>query len=416
MIMGHNYLIILDCLRKDFSEGMFPGLESCPGAVANFSWSLPSHNAILTDKDAEDVETFSSNSKVEDDTIASEFSDASYRTVSISSNGFFQPNFGFDDFDKHVNIGNRVPFNPELFEELRHGGDGFWDSARDILKRSVRRPSLLFDAVVYLYKTRKPDVFGDSGLKKILGTMSSEKSGQDHFFAVNIMEMHTSRTPPLIWCLRNGYVDLIWKEFLYKVNDRDSPNEVEKESEAEFHRRAYTAARDYTGDLLRNWLDENLEDEDTVVITSDHGELLGEYGLISHCYGFTPEQFHVPLFYRGPVDLPDFLSLDDLYDVLTAGILEDVEVDINDKAFFYSSPGSDIDGRWAEDQKGMVNQDFRAVKFEEKDDEEVFFKPFENEEIERSEPVSIPDFRSKENYNPEEEVKQRLEKLGYMNK
>ena len=73
------------------------------------------------------------------------------------------------------------------------------------------------------------------------------------------------------------------------------------------------------GDLLA-WIDERLGPDTVVIVTSDHGEELGEHGRVGHEYGLAQSVIHVPLFVRarhlgagvveGPVDirrLHDFL-------------------------------------------------------------------------------------------------------------
>jgi hypothetical protein len=127
--MGDFYLVIIDCLRQDYSGDMFPEMERSDQVVSNFAKSLPSHNALLTEKKAEEVGTLGAQGKVETDTIATAFSEEGFRTVSVSTNGFFQPNFGFDDFDEHFDFENSVPFNQERFEEIRHEHGSFRDSA-----------------------------------------------------------------------------------------------------------------------------------------------------------------------------------------------------------------------------------------------------------------------------------------------
>ncbi|MAE69134.1 MAG: hypothetical protein CME06_01550 [Gemmatimonadetes bacterium] len=49
---------------------------------------------------------------------------------------------------------------------------------------------------------------------------------------------------------------------------------------------------------LLDWIDEALGEETIVIVTSDHGELLGEDGLIGHEYGLSQALIHVPLFVR----------------------------------------------------------------------------------------------------------------------
>jgi hypothetical protein len=410
--MGDFYLVIIDCLRQDYAEDMFPEMESSEQAIANFAKSLPSHNALLTERKAEEVGTLGAQGKVETDTIATAFSEEGFRTVSVSTNGFFQPNFGFDDFDEHYDFENSVPFNQKRFEEIRHEHGSFRDSAKQLLKESVKNPTLLLDGLVYMHKTRMPKILRDSGLKKALRVMDTGEDEEDHFFAVNLMELHTPRTPPWSWCLLNGYADLPLRDIYIKLRYGRNPNTVRAKSEEKFHRRAYKAARDYTHEKMKRWKDENIGEDDVMVITSDHGELLGEYGLISHCYGCTPEQFNVPFFYSGDIEFGDFVSLDDVYDVLVGNIRSGGDVETKEHAYFYSEENSDIENIWAENQKGYISPEFRQIDFE--DSARRFYRPFENEEIEDREPVEIPDVERKENYDPDKEVKERLEKLGYM--
>jgi hypothetical protein len=66
-------------------------------------------------------------------------------------------------------------------------------------------------------------------------------------------------------------------------------------------------------DRLLEWIDRRFGDDKIVIVTSDHGEELGEEGRVGHFYGLSQSLLHVPLFVRGP-NLPRG-ERDDLLDL-----------------------------------------------------------------------------------------------------
>jgi hypothetical protein len=71
---------------------------------------------------------------------------------------------------------------------------------------------------------------------------------------------------------------------------------------------------------LLEWIDATYGEDSTVVITSDHGEELGEAGEVGHEYGLSQRLLHVPLFIRSPRlrpgDFEEIVSLRRLYDFI----------------------------------------------------------------------------------------------------
>jgi hypothetical protein len=53
-------------------------------------------------------------------------------------------------------------------------------------------------------------------------------------------------------------------------------------------------------EVLLDWIEERYGDEAIVIVTSDHGEELGEHGRVGHEYGLSQTLLHVPLFVKGP--------------------------------------------------------------------------------------------------------------------
>jgi hypothetical protein len=68
------------------------------------------------------------------------------------------------------------------------------------------------------------------------------------------------------------------------------------------------------------WIDEHFGKDAIVIITSDHGEELGEKGRVGHSYGLSQSLIHVPLFVRSPGlgsgNLEEVVSTCGLYDFI----------------------------------------------------------------------------------------------------
>jgi hypothetical protein len=73
-------------------------------------------------------------------------------------------------------------------------------------------------------------------------------------------------------------------------------------------------------DRLLSWIDERFGENTIVVVTSDHGEELGEEGRVGHDYGLPQSILHVPMIVRGPSlpigELDDVVGIGRLFDFL----------------------------------------------------------------------------------------------------
>ena len=82
---------------------------------------------------------------------------------------------------------------------------------------------------------------------------------------------------------------------------------------------------DLNVDKLLTWIDERFGEDSIVIVTSDHGEELGEQGRVGHEYGLAQSLVHVPLFIRSP-SLPsgrfdELVSLRGLFDFIKTSVL-----------------------------------------------------------------------------------------------
>jgi len=411
--MGDIYLFMVDSLRVDFTEDLFDNFESSDKAVSNFDYSLPAHNGLLTLNRSWDVTTFSTNSRLDIPTAGSLFSEEGYRTVMISRNGYFRPEYGFNDFDEeHLLKSYWMKLWSEDFKKIRNKDEDFRDKALTLLKNVPKNPVLLKDCFSWLmYKLESDFDIGDSGSNQTLEIMDNDRD-EDQFFAVNIDEVHWPRFPPYIWCIRKGEFSFIFNELRWFFGDNSKEGTINDERKIEVQRKGYKLAAKYIEEKLVPWIEKNTSEEDIIIITSDHGELLGEDSLIGHHFGCRPEQFHVPFFYKGDVDFPDFFGLDQLTNYLLEREKRKEEFSFDEEYYLYSYSGHGI-GKWSEDQKALINEEIRKVIFEESDKIE-FFEPFTNSKKEAVETSEIPEPERKEDFEPDDEVKSKLRDLGYI--
>jgi arylsulfatase A-like enzyme len=77
---------------------------------------------------------------------------------------------------------------------------------------------------------------------------------------------------------------------------------------------------DHHLERLLGWIPERFGDDAVVIITSDHGEELGEDGRVGHEYGLSQNLIHVPLVLKGPGlstgEMDEVINLRTLYDFI----------------------------------------------------------------------------------------------------
>jgi arylsulfatase A-like enzyme len=151
---------------------------------------------------------------------------------------------------------------------------------------------------------------GAAEVGKVLGGWMEEPRDRPFFWFVNLVECHSPYLPPrpyndlgLIdrWraaeeARRHLTLGEIWRAC---AGGFDVPDEAISRM-----RRLYARAVRYLDDWLA-WLLERLErsgllDNTLVIVTSDHGENIGENGLMGHAYSLDNRLLHVPLVAAGP--------------------------------------------------------------------------------------------------------------------
>jgi arylsulfatase A-like enzyme len=291
-------LIVLDTARADrfscygnprhttpFLEAFGQDATLYPHVVAPAPWTVPGHASIFTGlyPSAHGMwENYHLDARFE--TLAEFLASKGYRTVGICNNGFVSRENGLArGFDTYVEMWRERVLNPTLRHRLE------WFGRRALRRHDGGAMRTNQWAVEWLTRMRPPD--------------------RPFFLYINVMEAHLGSDAPDAWHRRYlrkdpapGPLGIFMNKFQFLTG-------LEEMSEAE-----WADFRDiYDGDL--RYLDSRLEelvdflrarsllDDTIVIITSDHGEHLGEHRFIGHFLSLYEPVLRVPLLIRVPESL-----------------------------------------------------------------------------------------------------------------
>ncbi|WP_440989458.1 sulfatase-like hydrolase/transferase [Haloarchaeobius baliensis] len=326
--MARNVLyLVLDCLRTDaITPETAPNLsrlaaqncsfESC---VAPANWSLPSHASIFTGEWAHEHHCFRRDQQMERLPLVEAFGDRGYTTVGLTSNIYFSQGQGFGTgFDEFYET--RRPLNPHglnPFSAVRHRQPPEGPELRtylQVLGDAVRHERPVASLANYLravwieldssYRLRErlPGLDSDDYGSLTRATERTERllndvfdrhaDGAVPFFAfANLMDTHFPYEPPArhLAAETDGEYDRADLDALdpdlsnsWVFLDRYFADDVDEDA-LELVRAAYRAevrsVDERVGQLLDALEARDLREETLVVVTSDHGEVLGETDL-----------------------------------------------------------------------------------------------------------------------------------------
>jgi len=263
------------------------------------------------------------------------FSEHGYATMGIAGPSKIASDFDYDRgfdvyFEPYYDIGyrDRKP-TKEYFQNVLSNWDIFKDGMRTALRGEIKNTRFKFD---YL--------------------RDWTSSTSEPFFAfANILEAHAPYHPPRgyrsefdpeyreppLFLLEYAFDSLGSHENsnvrLDRIDNVQSGEGIGRyladpsylnEDEIEVLKRWYAASIQYLDDEFGRFIEyykSELADDTILVVTADHGEQLGEHGLMAHSHYLYDETLHVPLLITGPriPDTPDgMVSLVDLYPTLSS--------------------------------------------------------------------------------------------------
>ncbi len=351
-------LIVLDTLRKDYGDRyIWPllkkyGFKKYDNAVSTAPWTTPSHasmltglypsqhGAHLTKKDT--LLTVKLNASRLPFFLPRELKELGYTTYLFSANPLLSKETGylFDVEDVKVDFLDRINLkigqlikteDAKRFREtmIKHGArsEPYWKKVFFLLREGEVKILLKLGLVevlkTYVNTLRliSSPLTGwplDKGVTYLLRRIKHTTYREPSFLLINLIEAHE----PYRWVL---FADAYRNRF---VNGRLNSNVVRKAYEKSV---IYLAKHVKTlAELLISELNNPI-----IIITSDHGQLLGENGAFGHNSYLHDELIRVPLYIYGIQAKTDsWLSLRRIYDISKAAAQGKDVIDVSEKTVF----------------------------------------------------------------------------------
>jgi len=306
-------LIILDTLRYEGFNKYEKKLSSYDfikytKAYSTSPWTIPSHVSLFTglypNKHSVHISKDHDNSKLiiksnlKKIMLNNVLRKRGYHTILISSNYLISPEFGYDDFDEYYNTNIDQTFFRLSRKEVKHI-HLYMDKnmflfvsnlirKKNILKTFIKGEFYKFLNILVRARNKWPTEKGSNNVIKIIKKKNIVKP---LFLVVNLMEPHAPHT---------SNDDISDKNHIDNIENNKTLN-FQKISKM---KKGYKKNIDYCIEQVFILLDKignkiNLENS-IVILTSDHGELLGEYNRVYHQIFLYDEIMKIPLYIKPP--------------------------------------------------------------------------------------------------------------------
>ena len=300
-------VIVVDALRADhlaaygYSRDTSPFIDRLAeegvlfeNAISASSWTQPSHASMLTGHYTYDHQAELQPLDERFPTIGEVLQTQGYRTGAFSANTlFFTRRQGFGRGFLHFEDNNQSILDAFLNSSLY----GF------IFDYYGLRKALNYEGV----PTRK---YADDINRSVLDWVD-QKPEIPFFVFLNYFDVHDPYLPPEPY--RSKYASVedpggLINGFVERYHPDLTPEQLQSEIDA------YDGSIAYVDDQIKSLLAEldqrGLLEDTIVIITADHGESLGEHGLLQHSASLYMQEIHVPLIIWGSDDLPSGKRID----------------------------------------------------------------------------------------------------------
>ncbi|KZX49225.1 sulfatase [Haloarcula sp. K1] len=310
--MNNVVLIVMDTARMNASQHLDCLLEDATRFDQAFSaspWTLPSHASIFTGLYPSKHGAHAGHKQLEPDVpvLAEVFRDAGYETVGVSNNTWISNEFGFGrGFERFHKTWQYVQSDTDLGRIARttEGLNQFRTLAKAVFDGN---PVANIANAAYGKFFRKQTDSGAERTNEWIDHWLTERDRSRPFFLfINYLEPHLEYRPPKEFA----------EQFLPSNTTYEDAMEVPQdawgyisgtvdmtERDFEILQGLYMAEISYLNHRigqLRETLQAAGEWQDTVfVVTGDHGENIGDHGLMDHQYCLYDTLLRVPLLIHG---------------------------------------------------------------------------------------------------------------------
>ena len=441
----NTVFIVLDTVRKDrisvynntinFTQNIEDFANNATvfhDAVSQAPWTLPSHASIFTgqypwEHNATRQQLYLDTDK---ELLAEKFENEGYTTACYTSNTWINPYTGmaegFQDVDNFFGAmpNNMMSEKTEKIWRWMNTGKAEWMMNKLIqVGEKIHWMTAGMNA-----STKTPRV-----IEKAENFIEDNRD-EDFFLFLNFMDAHLPYYPPEEY--KNKHApDVEPKEICQEAHNHNGGTD---EADFEASAKLYDAEIDYLDDQFGRLFDffeeQNLEEDTVFVVIADHGENLGENNMMGHQFSVSESLVSVPMMIKAPGleedEVKNQVELRQLYNVVPklAG-LEDSKPQFRDNSAMggYQRPKMDLKNI-PEDKHSELDKRLsfvrgsgkKLVRSENEDIQEdrmIDVDNGENIEIKESFVQRIQSIGQAEEGSTEvdeEQVKERLEELGYM--
>jgi arylsulfatase A-like enzyme len=320
----HVVLVVLDTVRADGAglgaphRSAMPQLQTFarkaavyPDTYSASPWTLPSHASLFTGTWVWRHGCHERHRHLDQElpTLAAGLAAAGYATGAVSANAWVGPEFGLDrGFQRFVRAWQLIDRGGDLAGVRRAGRSGGRTDLGEALRRARAGglAATTVNALHHLLWRRRGRLGGERVARRSVSLARDLASrGRPVFLFVNLLDAHLPYWPPRRYRRSalggtSGEARRLNQDPWAFVSGRQPMGERELRLLSGLYTAELAHLDDVVGRLLGG-IDETLGLEDTVtVITSDHGEHLGEHGLMDHQYSLGETLLRVPLAVRWP--------------------------------------------------------------------------------------------------------------------
>jgi arylsulfatase A-like enzyme len=314
-------------------------------AISTAPWTLPSHASMFTGQYTSDHGTNAGNKRFDPDhdPLPKLLQDAGYTTVAFSNNSWVSPEFGFDSgFDEFYPGWKLLNTGGDITRVMREYNEPLVQ-LRELVASSklTNLPATAVNAAFTKFVRSRYDYGALVTNWKIRRWFERQYDGEDPFFMfINYLEPHLEYDPPKKYCshLPDG-VSIKTAKRIEQDAWRYLGGEIElTDRDFEILEGLYDSEIGYLdhriGELLDDLSSRGVLEDTLVVIVGDHGENVGDHGLMDHQYCLYDTLVHVPLIVRGGEEfrggerVADVVESRDLFPtILDAAGVDQPEVD-----------------------------------------------------------------------------------------